>query len=96
MKNPPLTSYYLAAMSPLTRWGERGMHLIMLLPAVGVVLGTYRLARELGSQPVLAALATLLTPVFLISASTIMCDVAMLCGYVWAIFFWLRGLRRER
>jgi hypothetical protein len=68
----------------------------MMLPAVGVVLGTYQLARELDGQPAVAAAATLASPVFLISASTIMSDVAMLCAFVWAAWFWVRGMKARR
>jgi len=96
MKNPPLVSYYLAAASLLLGWSEAALHLALLLPAIGVILGVYALARELAARPMLAALATLSTPVFLVSASTLMSDVAMLCGYVWAIALWVRGLRQER
>jgi 4-amino-4-deoxy-L-arabinose transferase-like glycosyltransferase len=44
----------------------------------------------------LAAAATLGTPVFLLSATTVMADVTMLCAYVWAVWFWVRGMREEK
>jgi 4-amino-4-deoxy-L-arabinose transferase-like glycosyltransferase len=44
----------------------------------------------------LAAATTLATPVFLLSATTIMCDVAMLCTYVWAVWFWVGGMKSDR
>ena len=96
MKNPPLVCYYLAAVMAVFGRSEVALHVAMLLPAVGVVLGTYELARELGSEALMAAAATLVTPVFLVSATTVMSDVAMLCAYVWAVWFWVRGLRTGR
>ncbi|MEA2708443.1 MAG: hypothetical protein QOF78_1044, partial [Phycisphaerales bacterium] len=96
MKNPPLVCYYLAGAITLLGNSEQALHLAMLLPAIGLILGTYQLAKELGGRPMLAAVATLATPVFLLSATTIMCDVAMVCAYVWAVYFWVRGIKSDR
>jgi 4-amino-4-deoxy-L-arabinose transferase-like glycosyltransferase len=96
MKNPPLVCYYLAGAMMLLGRSEQALHLAMLLPAVGVILGTYQLAKELGSRPMLASAATLATPVFLLSATTIMCDVGMVCAYVWAVWFWAAGMKSDR
>ncbi|MEA2735326.1 MAG: hypothetical protein QOE14_1777 [Humisphaera sp.] len=96
MKNPPLVCYYLAGAMLILGRSEPALHLAMMLPAVGVVLGTYQLAKELGGRPTIAALATLASPVFLISASTIMSDVAMLCSFVWVVWFWVRGMKTNR
>jgi 4-amino-4-deoxy-L-arabinose transferase-like glycosyltransferase len=95
MKNPPMVCYYLAGASLLVGWSEAALHAAMLLPAIAVVLGTFQLARELEAPPALAA-ATLATPVFLLSATTLMCDVLMLAFYVWAVVLWLRGIRSGR
>ena len=91
MKNPPFTSYYIAFVAYLVGWGEKALHLAFLLPAIAVVLGTYFLARKLCARPVWATLAGLITPVFIVSSTTVMCDVMMLAFWVWAIFFWIRG-----
>src|SRR5262252_4808920 len=84
-KNPPLASYYLALVGVVLGWGELAMHAALLLPAIAVILGTHRLARQFCACAWLAALATLLTPVFLISSTTVMCDVPMLALWIWAI-----------
>ena len=47
--------------------------------------------RPLLHQPLLAALATLLCPVFLVSSTTVMSDTMMLAFWVWAMIFWLRS-----
>src|SRR5208282_1984593 len=45
--------------------------------------------------PLLAALATLFTPVFLVSATTVMCDVLMLAFWMWAVVLWLEGMEQN-
>ncbi|MFZ0418275.1 MAG: glycosyltransferase family 39 protein [Candidatus Sulfotelmatobacter sp.] len=94
-KNPPLASYYLAAAASIVGWSERALHLAFLLPALAVVLGTYRLAQRFTNSPLLAAAATILTPGFLISANSVMCDVLMLALWLWAIIFWIEGVEPQ-
>lgn len=95
MKNPPLASYYIALVAACCGWSELALHLAFLLPAVAVALGTYRLALLFCSRPLLATLAAVLTPVFLVSSSNVMCDTMMLAFWVWAVDFWVRGIRTE-
>jgi 4-amino-4-deoxy-L-arabinose transferase-like glycosyltransferase len=94
-KNPPLACYYLALAARIFGWSEAGLHAAFLLPALAVIWGTYRLARRLCHWPLLAALATLFTPVFLVSATTVMCDVLMLAFWVWAVVLWLEGMEQN-
>ena len=94
VKNPPLASYYIWLCASLVGWSELALHLAFLLPALGVVAGTWSLARVLGARPGEAALAAALTPAFLVSSTTVMCDVLMLCAYVWAVVLWIDGLER--
>ncbi len=91
-KNPPLTSYYLAAFGAVLGFGEPVMHIALWLPAIGAVLGTYQLARRLCPRPMVAALLMLFSPVYLMSATTVMSDVLMLCAYVWSVYLWTSGL----
>jgi 4-amino-4-deoxy-L-arabinose transferase-like glycosyltransferase len=95
-KNPPLASYYIAAAASLVGWSERALHLAFLLPALASVLGTYRLAQRFTKSPLLAAIATLLSPVFLVCASSVMCDTMMLALWLWAIIFWIEGFEPQR
>ncbi len=95
-KNPPLASYYIALVTHFFGWKEAVLHLAFLLPAVAAVLGTYFLARQFSSAPLVAALACLATPCFLLSSTTIMCDTMMLSLWVWAVYFWMRGMKEER
>jgi 4-amino-4-deoxy-L-arabinose transferase-like glycosyltransferase len=93
-ENPPVACYYIAFMAAILGWSEVALHTAFLLPAIAVVLGTHRLAQKFCSRPMLATLATLFTPVFLISSMTVMCDVMMLAFWVWAVVFWMEGIEK--
>lgn len=94
-KNPPLTSYYIAAAAAVTGWGERGLHLAFLLPAIAAILGTYLLAERMCRRPLLASLCTLATPAFIVSSSNVMSDTLMLALWVASIYLWVTGLERR-
>ena len=93
-KNPPVAAYYLAAAAALAGWGETALHLAFLLPAIAAVLGTFVLARGLCTHPALAALLALLTPAFVVSATSVMSDIMLVAFWVWAAALWVRGLER--
>src|SRR5205814_2387290 len=95
MQRPPLSSYSISLIASFLGWGEPPMHGAFLVPAVAAVLGTSFLARRLSGSPLLAALLLLFTPVFLVSATGVMCDVWLLALWVWSIECWLRGLERN-
>ncbi len=44
MQNPPLCSYYIAAIAIVSGWSERSLHLAFLVWAVLSVLGTFAIA----------------------------------------------------
>jgi len=91
-ENPPLASYYAALFGRVAGWSERVMHLVFLVPALALVLGTYRLGQRCTSSPILAALAALLTPGVLVSATSVMCDTMMVAFWIWAVVLWVEGL----
>lgn len=95
-QNPPLASYYLAVVGTIAGWSERALHLGFLIPTLGLVLGTYRLAQKFTRSAFLAVSCTLLTPGLLVSASSVMCDVMMLAIWIWAAIFWIEGLEKQR
>jgi 4-amino-4-deoxy-L-arabinose transferase-like glycosyltransferase len=94
-KNPPGASYFIALAAFMFGWSEIALHLAFLIPACMVVIGTYYLAKELCEHPFLATLAAIATPVFLVSSTTIMCDVLMLAFWIWAIYFWRQGILKN-
>ena len=93
--HPPLLGFYLAGLTALVGWKETAVHAGMLLPAISLVLGIYALASRLSRNPVPATLCACLTPVFLVSATTVMTDVLMLGFWCWATVLWLDGLERR-
>ena len=95
-ENPPAAGYFFALAGNIFGWSEIGLHLAGLLAALAVILGTHRLALRLCGKPLLAASAVLFTPIFLVSANTVMCDVLMLALWIWAIIFWVEGLEQNR
>lgn len=95
-KNPPLGGYLVALVGSIFGWSEWTLHLAFLVPALLATAGTYALAARFTSHPAWAALAGLLTPVFLVSSTNVMCDTTMLAFWCWSIWFWLRGMDRER
>ena len=76
---------FLALGATVFGWSEWALHLTSVLPAIAVVLGTCRLAGKFCARPVLAGLAVLFAPVFLVSSTSVMCDVPMLACWVWAV-----------
>jgi hypothetical protein len=95
-KNPPLACYYIALVAKFFGWSEVALHLAFLVPAVATVLGSFYLAKQFCSQPVLAAMAGMLTPVFLLSSTNVMCDTMMLAFWVWAVAGWVWGMDKKQ
>jgi 4-amino-4-deoxy-L-arabinose transferase-like glycosyltransferase len=93
--NPPITSYYIALAAALVGWSEPALHLAFVLPALASAWGIFVLARRFCRQPGLAAVAAVLTPVFLISATTLMCDVMCLAFWIWAVVAFVEGLKHN-
>ena len=92
-KNPPLFSYYLAVWAVPFGWSEVSLHVACLLSAVGLVIGTYELAGLLNGRPMVSALLVFSAPVFIVSGTTVMCDMLMVSLWVWAVYFWVKGCR---
>lgn len=95
IKNPPVAAYYLALAGWFAGFSEKTLHLAFIFPAFLAVWGSYALARRISSMPLLAALLALATPAFLVSSTTLMCDVVMLAFWVWAVFFWVKGVEDQ-
>ena len=94
--NPPLACYYIALVTAVAGWREPVLHLGFLLPALAAAWGIFSLARHYCARPLLAAVVAVLTPVFLITATTLMCDVMLLAFWVWAMVFFEKGLAEDR
>lgn len=96
VQNPPLTSYVLAFASAVGGWSEGFLHFVFIFFAFAALAGTWSLAQRLGAPPLFAALLTLAMPVFLLSSTNLMSDVAMTASFVWALTLWIRGVDERR
>jgi 4-amino-4-deoxy-L-arabinose transferase-like glycosyltransferase len=95
MQNPPLCSYYLAIIGSVCGWKELPLHAAFLAWPVMSILATFAIARRFCREPLIAALLTLSSPVFLVSATNLMCDTMLLALWLWSIEFWIAGLERK-
>lgn len=95
MKNPPLAAYLHAATSSLLGWNEPALHGAMLVFAILATLGTFALAARFEVAPLLATSAAVLTPVFVVSGTQVMCDMLLLALWVWSLYLWAVGLERD-
>lgn len=94
--NPPMACAFIAVIIAMFGEHELPLHIAFSIQAIAVILGTYALARRFCERRVLAAFAALFTPVFMVSSTTLMCDVLMLALWVWAVVFWMQGLENNR
>jgi hypothetical protein len=94
--NPPMLSYLLAGVASVFGWNEIVLHLAAFGVAWLTALGIYSLARMWCERPLLATLVAVFTPAFLVSSTTLMCDVMMLGLWVWALVLWERALAGGR
>jgi hypothetical protein len=83
-ENPPLFSYVLAMAGAAARWNIAALHLIVLPITLAGIIGTGKLASTLGANPHQAQWGLGLSALWLVSASTLMCDVMMVSLSVWA------------
>jgi 4-amino-4-deoxy-L-arabinose transferase-like glycosyltransferase len=93
--NPPMMSYYLAGVASLFGWNEIVLHLAGLVVAFAAAMGIYSLAQMWCDRPLLATVIAIVTPAFLVSSTTLMCDVPMLAFWVWSLVVWERALANE-
>ena len=90
--NPPLMSYFLAGVAALFGCHEIVLHLACLVVAFAAATGIYALAQTWCGRPLLATVVAIFTPAFLVSSTTLMCDVLMLTFWIWALVLWERAL----
>jgi hypothetical protein len=95
-RNPPLVGYYIAGAASLFGFSEVALHTAFLVPAAAVAACTWWLARRFCDAPVAAALLGLVTPVFLVSSTNVMCDTLMLAFWCASLVCWIHGLDRGR
>lgn len=92
--NPPLASYYSAAITGLFGEREVALHLAYMLPALGAGLATYWLALSIGASPFWSAIILVASPGFLVTATGVSSDMITLSFYVIAVAAFVRGSQK--
>ena len=95
-KNPPLASYFIAGCLSLFGDNEYALHILFALWAIGLMVGIYFIAKIFCPSPFIATWVACISPVFAISSLTIMSDIMMMFWWIWALWFWVRGISKER
>jgi hypothetical protein len=96
MWNPPAMPYLIALMHACGWTSELWLHLVLLVPAVGLALAVYGWAsRSERCNPMLAAVLAISSPAFLVAATNALPDVWMAACAIGAMGAWVSGIERE-
>ncbi|MCH2173645.1 glycosyltransferase family 39 protein [Myxococcota bacterium] len=90
-RNPPLLSYYLAAVMVLFGDTEWTLHLASLIFPLTAALSFYGIARRMTGQGLAPSALLVATPAFVILSTAILLDVAVLSCMLLAIYALLRS-----
>lgn len=88
----PASAYYMALIGSIAGWSEIAMHAAFMVPAIGLISGTYAVARQFCDRPAWASVIAWFCPAVLVSATSVMTDIWMAAFFVWAVALWIRGI----
>ncbi len=92
MSHPPLVSYVMALVARLAGgFREVPLHLAFDLFAIGAALAMYDLARRFTRPPLVTTLLLVSSPVFVVSAQSLMTDMPALALSLAALAVFIRG-----
>ena len=92
MSHPPLVSYVMALVATLVGdFKELPLHLTFALFALGAALAMYDLARRFTQPPLVTTLLLVSSPVFVLSAQSLMTDMPALAFSLAALAVFIRG-----
>lgn len=92
MSHPPLVPYVMALVAALYgEFREWPLHLAFALFALGAALAMYDLARRFTRPPLLTTLLLVSSPVFVMSAQSLMTDMPALALSLAALAIFIRG-----
>jgi 4-amino-4-deoxy-L-arabinose transferase-like glycosyltransferase len=90
-RNPPLVSYYLAPWIALFGPAESWLHAAMLPFSLAAALSFLGICRRTTGAGVGPAFLLVATPAYLVLATTLMVDVPLLAGMLFAVYALLRS-----
>ena len=97
MSHPPLVPYAIALIAAVTGgWRERWLHLGFALFAGGAALAMYSLARRFTRHGLAATLLLISSPIFILSAQSLMTDMPTLAFSLGGLALLVQGLDQER
>jgi len=94
-KNPPLTSYYIAAVTAAFGEREVPLHACFLLWALIATAGLYWLASRLDASPGWSAVLLAVSPAFVVTATGVSSDLMTLALYVLAVAAFVHGSQQR-
>src|SRR3989339_616951 len=92
---PPLVPYYIAFVMAMSGSQEWVLHCAFLIFPVIAVLSFYFIARKYCKDPLLPTLLFAATPVFSVSATSIMLDIPLVAFMVCAVALFIYGVDRN-
>lgn len=92
VNHPPLQAYLVWFGTKLFGFPEPGLHAVIFAVALWGAAGAHACARLLCARPGIATLAATLSPVFLVTSTTLMSDALFAATWTWSIVFWLRAI----
>lgn len=90
-QNPPLVSYLLAPLTWKGHQVEWIAHSAFGLLAYVLLLAAHAIARRFTQHPLVVVMAFAVTPLFVVSATTVMADIPLLCFWMLALAATLRA-----
>lgn len=96
MKNPPFIFYFQALLLKLGIRSDAGLNACFLIFPAAALLGMLALARKTVRRPLYPCLLLLASPAFLVSATSIMMDVALIAFYTVAVAAFVAGAEEDR
>ncbi|MBN1385096.1 MAG: glycosyltransferase family 39 protein [Elusimicrobia bacterium] len=85
--NPPLISYFLAALMKVFGEKEEIFHIVFFGFTLFAVIGIYMLAKILNIDSFFSALLLIASPAFFVNATDIMLDIPLMAFSLWGIYF---------
>ena len=94
-QNPPANAYLVAGVLSVAGYREVVHHAVYLAIAIGAALLMLAIAGRLCSRPLLVVGLTVVSPAFVVSATSVMADLPLLACWLAAVLFTLRAAGGE-
>jgi hypothetical protein len=93
--NPFFVPYFFAGILKVFGDSEITLHLACLIFPLIALFSAYGVARRTASEPLTATALLVLSPAFLVTATTLMADVSLIALYLLSCYYYLRFCESE-